>query len=100
MSVEIKETVDRNKKPYFTITSDKYKSDFIVRKTEDGYQFYEVAASKATLPKALEGRYLTPEDAIKKVKEYLNGVKKTAAKRRDETYEENHPLGPTSKSNG
>lgn len=90
MAVEIEEYIPGvNEKPRTTIRSDKFKAEFTVRPTFDGFVFYEVGVSAGTLPEKLKGRWTRMKDAVKAVTDYERTAPKTAMKRREDTYEEN-----------
>ena len=96
--MDVEEMLDRNGKPMFRITSPKHKNAFRVQKSEDGYCFYEVMIESGKLPMQLQGRFLTFNSGLQAVTDYLKNCKKSLAKRRDDTYEENHSVGSVSKS--
>lgn len=81
--MDVKETLDANGKPYFEVKSSKYKNPFIVRKTNDGFAFFEVAVKGGKLPASLEGRHTTSTSAVQAIKAYINQMPETKTVRRD-----------------
>jgi hypothetical protein len=63
--------------------SDKFVSDFIIQKSNDGFIFFEIRLEKGTLPAALSGRYTTMRSAQKAVVAYVNSAKETKAAKRE-----------------
>lgn len=88
--ISVEESLDDFGKPRFVIKTDKFKSDFIVKKSNNGFSFFEVAVSKGKVPKELEGSYSTAYIALDAVKHYVKKSKPSASVRRDKNYEENH----------
>lgn len=91
-TVDIKESIV-NDKPQLTVTSDKYNGYFTVRKSNDGFSFFEISVSQGKVPKVLSGRYTGLRQAKQALVKYLESAKETKAKARDRKYEENH--GPS-----
>jgi len=67
MAVSVEEFVpDENYlgPPIFHLKSDKFKAEFSVSKSNDGYSFYEIKCTKGTLAKELESKFSSYQRAI------------------------------------
>jgi len=85
----VKQLMDDNKKPYFKISTPKLNAEFIVRKGNNGFSFYEITSSKGAVADCLAGNWVGPDTALKAVEKYLNGLKKPSATvQRDEKRKE------------
>jgi len=91
MAVKVDEYIPGvNEKPKLTITSDKFNHQFVIRPTEDGFVFYEIAVTRGKLPLELQGKYSTMKRALEAVTKYEASAKPSKTKQRDIKYEENH----------
>lgn len=88
--ITVKETLDEFGKPRFIISSPKFKADFIVKKTFDGFSFFEIKTTKGSVPAKLSGSYTTFSKALSDVKNYVASKQPSLTVKRDKTYEENH----------
>ena len=73
----------KNTAPYWSISSDKFNHTFYVKKSFDGFVFFQVTIDKGTLPDKLKGFYTKPQEAIKAVLAYEHEAKPTATVQRD-----------------
>ena len=81
MKVERKEGYRGN--PLYEVSSEKSKAIFYVKKTNDGFAFFDVSVSIGQVPGELTGRYSTPEKGVEAVKNYIRVAKETRAARRE-----------------
>jgi hypothetical protein len=65
-----------------SIKSDKFKEPFVIKKSKDGFKFYEVTTT-SRVPPYLNGKFAGLNDAIKQVKEYIRRSKGSPQARRD-----------------
>lgn len=66
-----------------TCKSEKFRVDFIIQKSMDGYIFFEVRLEKGPTPAALGGKYTSMKSAKKAVAAYINSAKETQAAKRE-----------------
>ena len=76
--------------PYYEITSPKTKQKYTVRKSNDGFCFYEVAVAKGNVPSVCEGKYTNPFNAIKTVQKFIETMRVSQTVERDAKYAERH----------
>lgn len=88
--IKVEESLDEFGKPTLLICTPKFKADFIVKKSNDGFSFFQIVTNKGRVPKELSGFYTTLYNAKDSVLSYINKSKESATVRRDKTYEENH----------
>jgi len=97
--VNISERLSEDNRVILTITSEKFKTKFIVSKRNDGFALFKVATEEGVLPKALSGSYtklgLAKEDVLK----YIKNSKPTKSVVRDKKYEKNHGSASSTKNN-
>ena len=89
--LEIKEFVSHDERPRTTIKSPKFNNTFTIKKSENGYGFYEVQLSKGVVPKELDGQYTRMSGGVRHVINYIGRAKVSKTVQRDETYARNHP---------
>lgn len=56
--------------PRTIIKSDKFKHEFVVEKTEDGFIFFGIRTTKGPIPKELTGTFSTMKKAVEQVLRY------------------------------
>ena len=97
MPTVVEEEWDEDGRPKYIVSSDKFKVKWIVRKSEDGFAFYEIVCTKGKLAKELQSKFTTSAKALDAVKSYIDrsSVSNTVAVERN--YEERH--GAAGKSN-
>lgn len=61
--------------------SDKFVSDILIQKANDGYIFFTVSFEKGSTPSDLSGRYTSMQAAKKAVSRYVSNSKETKAAR-------------------
>jgi hypothetical protein len=88
--IKVEETIDDNGSPRLIFTTPKFKAKFIVRKSNDGFSFFEVAVDSGRIPAELGGKYTGLSQASQEVKKYIKKSKETKSVKRDRTYEKNH----------
>lgn len=89
----------RDAKPKVTISDpDKFKHDFVVHKSNDGFVFYQVSVTKGKVPKQLSGLYSRMENAVKDVVEYINHASPSATVIRDKKADLRDASKPTGTS--
>jgi len=82
--VQVQCTEDESKgNLVYTISSPKYKADFIVKKSNDGFAFFDVQMSVGQLPRELTGKYTSAEKGLEAVKRFLRKAKESKNARRD-----------------
>lgn len=74
-------------KPEVKITSDKFTGYFTVRRTNDGYIFYEIVSSNGKLAAHLQGKYARMKDAVQAVLKHEERSKKSAHKATKDRYD-------------
>lgn len=84
--MDVKEKLDENDKPYLLIKSEKRNTDYIIRKTRDGFVFYEIAVTSGAIPASLQGMYSSIDLAFRALKEYLRSAPESKAVQRDRKY--------------
>lgn len=89
-NVLIETSYDSKGQTLYTITSEKFNSPIIVKKTNDGFSFYEVEMKVGHLADSLKGRYTKPDLAVSDVLKYIKTAKVSKAKQRDLNYAKNH----------
>jgi hypothetical protein len=88
MAVTVKENPPKwNENPTVEIDSDKFKHKFIVKKSEDGFAFWQVRVTQGQVPAALSAFYTTMEKAVDAVLEYERKAQKSKTVVRDEKFE-------------
>ena len=71
-------------KPKTIVTDpEKFNHEFIVRRTNDGFIFYEVAVTKGSVPSILSGVYSTMTHGVKEVVKYIEKASASKTKDRD-----------------
>jgi hypothetical protein len=89
MAVNIKEFIPNvEERPRVRITSDKFKQEFLIKPTNDGFIFYEVTTSKGPLPKELSSKFTRMKEAVDAVIKYERKAKDTPTVKRDKIREE------------
>ena len=89
MIVTYEESVDDNKKPVLTVTSPKHKPKYIIKKSEDGFQFFDITMKpQGQLPQALKGKFSTPESALRCINAYVLQTTTTKRKEMDDRFKE------------
>lgn len=89
-TTSVEESLDEWGKPILKIKSPKFKQTFTVRKSNNGFSFFEVAVQKGKVPKEIGGTYTTLYKAQDALLSYIDRSKESLITRRDKTYEENH----------
>lgn len=85
--VEAETRMGMDYKPSWTITDkDKTQAEFIVRKSRNGFSFFEVALSNGPTPAGLDGQFTKATHAIEAVTKYLHNMKVTQATKNVETH--------------
>lgn len=65
------------------ITSDKMTSKVTIKKSSDGYIFFDIKFDKGAVPSELSGKYTSMATAKKAVLSFLNNRKETESARRE-----------------
>ncbi len=79
----ITQKMDMDGKPLWIITTDKSKAEYQVKKSEDGFVFYDVGISVGSVPAKLSGKYTTPDKALKDVRDYIRTMPVSKTVERD-----------------
>ena len=69
--------------PIFHMASDKFKAEFTVSKSLDGYAFYEIKCTKGTLAKDLSGKFSSYRQAIEHFEQWEKRQETSKATQRD-----------------
>lgn len=83
----------------YKVSSTKKKCDYTVRKSNDGFVFYEVGISKGIIPKEISGRFTSPEKALDALGKYLHKSSESTTVQRDKRAERRENAKSRSKSN-
>lgn len=82
----IEKDVDFLGKSIWKVSHPKRKASYLVRRTNDGFIFYEVRNEKGTVPKELSTKFTSPKSAITAVVRYLEKTQESPAVSRDNKY--------------
>lgn len=80
-------TTDEFDRPMWICTTPKAKAKWYVKKSNDGFVFYEIKSEKNAVAKDLQGKFLRPTDALKVLKKYFERMPVSNALRREEMAE-------------
>jgi len=85
MAVEVKEYIPPTafEKPRWDMTTDKSNVTYTVKKSFDGFVFFEIVVDKGQLHPKLQGRYTSAEAAIQDFIKHERGMAVTQTKQRD-----------------
>lgn len=82
----VDEFIDEDGNSRIVVESPKHTGKFVIRKTNDGFAFFEIKPTSGKTPQKLSGRFTRLDKALKAVKEYIRTAKYNTAKK----YERNH----------
>lgn len=88
--LEVEERLDENGKPLVFVSSPKFRSKFVIHKSNDGFCFLSIKMEKGRTPEVLQGKFTNLESALYLIKRHVRNSRETSVVRRDKTYEENH----------
>ena len=85
--MDVKRTRDENDKEMYVVTDPKFQCTFYIRRTNDGFIFYEVSLSKGNTPKELKGMFTRPTEALDALEFYIKKAPKSYSTKRKEIRE-------------
>ena len=88
--MDVDRNYDTNGQVRFKVTSSKFNHFFDIRKSNDGFNFYEIGVSDGKVAKVIQGRYTSPELALRDLASYIKTLKETRSAARDRKYKKNH----------
>jgi len=83
--VQVTEYLDEFGRFAIKVHSPKYKTPFIIHKTEDGHAMYSIKGSLGLTSTALEGWFTSSDDALRHLKSFLRRSKDSDTVTRDKT---------------
>jgi uncharacterized protein (DUF1499 family) len=86
--VDVKMGMDDNAKITYKVTTPKTKVDYLVSKTMNGYNSYNITSTQGRIPDALSGIYTTPDKALEALVKYLKAIPETKTVQRDNYFRE------------
>lgn len=81
--MDVHERLDDYGKPYFEVKSDKFNCTFIVKKSNDGYSFYEITQTNGTTAEVLKGWFSSSKKALQVLAHYIELAKTSTTVQRD-----------------
>jgi hypothetical protein len=81
--VDVEFEIDYNNKTLKAVCPEKLSTPIHVRKSPDGFIFFEVHVEKGKVPGDLSGKYTSLDNAKKAIQEYLNKITPSKAVRRE-----------------
>ena len=89
--VKVTELRDDNGKPLFKVETPKYKTPFVVKKSNDGYAFFVITSEAPQVSDRLNGKWKKASDALAYLLHFIKNAEASISVRRDMKYEKNHP---------
>lgn len=81
--VDAKMGFDENGKVTYKVTTPKTKVDYLISKTMNGYNSYNITSTQGRISDTLSGIYTTPDKALEALVKYLETIPETKTVRRD-----------------
>ena len=76
--------LDQDRRLYFKITTPKFRSPFLIKKSEDGFVHYSVFLDgPGKIAAKLQGSFTRPDLAIQAVRTYIESAQESKVVRRD-----------------
>lgn len=81
----VESLLDEDRRPYYKVTSPKFKASFVVKKSEDGFCHYSISleGTSGKLPRILKSQFTRPDIALRELHSYINSADESKAVRRD-----------------
>lgn len=82
--MRVEHLFDEDRKPFYRVTSDKFQTAFMVKKTNSGHATWEIlrAEGGGVISKELSGAYTRAEIALKAIANHIEKAKPTLMTKR------------------
>lgn len=84
--MDVKEKTDDRGSPMLVVKTDKANAEYYIKKTNNGFVFYQISVNGGQIPESLSGMYTRMSTAKEHLLKYLDKMPKTKTKQRDDRW--------------